>query len=78
MVMSASIRPRRAASRCGRRPGGLIAIDNTLFGGRVADPHADDPGTVAIRELNALLLADERVDLTVLPMADGITLVRKR
>lgn len=60
------------------RPGGLIAIDNTLFGGRVADPHADDPDTVAIRELNALLLADERVDLTVLPMADGITLVRKR
>jgi O-methyltransferase len=60
------------------RPGGLIVVDNTLFGGRVADPHADDPDTVAIRELNGLLHADERVDLTVLPMADGITLVRKR
>jgi len=60
------------------RPGGLIAFDNTLFGGRVADLHADDPDTVAIRDLNALLYADERVDLTVLPMADGITLVRKR
>lgn len=60
------------------RPNGLIVIDNTLFFGRVADPAAQDPDTVAIRELNASLLGDDRVDISLLPMADGITLVRKR
>jgi O-methyltransferase len=60
------------------RPGGLIVIDNTLFFGRVADPEADDPDTVAVRELNILLKDDERIDLSLLPMADGITLARKR
>lgn len=59
------------------RPGGLIVLDNTLYFGRVADPEADDADTVAIRELNASLLVDSRVELTMLPMADGITLVRK-
>ncbi|AQA25266.1 methyltransferase domain protein [Rhodococcus sp. MTM3W5.2] len=60
------------------RPGGLIVVDNTLFFGRVADPVAVDPDTMAIRELNAFLRDDERVDLTMLAMADGITVVRKR
>jgi O-methyltransferase len=60
------------------RPGGLIVIDNTLFFGRVANPEADDPDTVAVRELNLLLKDDERIDLSLLPMADGITLARKR
>ncbi|WP_405162767.1 class I SAM-dependent methyltransferase [Nocardia sp. NBC_01499] len=60
------------------RPGGLIIIDNTLFFGRVIDPAAQDADTVAVRELNATLCDDERVDLSLLVMADGITLLRKR
>ncbi|MBT3155287.1 class I SAM-dependent methyltransferase [Streptomyces sp. CHD11] len=59
------------------RPGGLIVLDNTLYFGRVADPEADDPDTRAIRELNASLLDDSRVELSLLVMADGITLLRK-
>jgi O-methyltransferase len=53
-------------------------MDNTLFFGRVADPTRADPDTAAIRELNAALRDDDRVDLSLLPMADGITLARKR
>ncbi|MFC7531617.1 class I SAM-dependent methyltransferase [Actinoplanes sp. GCM10030250] len=60
------------------RPGGLIVLDNTLFFGRVVDPDAQDTDTVAIRELNAALRDDPRVDLTLLPFADGVTLLRKR
>ncbi|WP_055547719.1 O-methyltransferase [Streptomyces sp. NBRC 110028] len=59
------------------RPGGLIAVDNTLFFGRVIDPAAQDADTVAIRELNASLRDDHRVELSLLPVADGITLLRK-
>ncbi|MEZ0115631.1 O-methyltransferase [Catenulispora sp. EB89] len=60
------------------RPGGLVVLDNTLFFGRVADPAADDPETEAVRALNASLYDDKRVDLSMLVMADGITLARKR
>jgi predicted O-methyltransferase YrrM len=60
------------------RPGGLIAIDNTLWDGKVADPKVTDPDTVAIRELNAKLPTDDRVDLSFLPFADGLTLALKR
>ena len=60
------------------KPGGLVAIDNTLFLGRVIDPTVQDPDTVAIRELNALLHDDDRVEMCLLVMADGVTLVRKR
>jgi O-methyltransferase len=60
------------------RPGGLIVIDNTLFFGRVVDPAADDPDTVAIREVNKLVHADDRVEICVLPLADGVTLVRRK
>ncbi|WP_446046756.1 O-methyltransferase [Streptomyces olivaceus] len=60
------------------RPGGLIVVDNTLFVGRVADKTVTDADTVAVRELNTRLHTDERVDICLLPMADGITLVRKR
>jgi O-methyltransferase len=60
------------------RPGGLIIIDNTLLFGRVADDEDNSPEVVEIRELNSLLLRDDRIDLSVLPMADGITLARKR
>ncbi|MFF7654689.1 O-methyltransferase [Streptomyces sp. NPDC007983] len=60
------------------RPGGLVAIDNTLFFGRVADPAVDDPETVAVRKLNDQLRDDERVDIALLTVADGITLARRR
>ncbi len=60
------------------RPGGLIALDNTLWDGKVADPSVTDPDTLAIRALNAALHADARVDLSFLPFADGLTLARKR
>ncbi|MET9836043.1 class I SAM-dependent methyltransferase [Streptomyces sp. NPDC006385] len=60
------------------RPGGLVILDNTLFFGRVIDAEAQDPDTVAIRELNSFLRDDHRVEISLLPMADGITLVRKK
>lgn len=60
------------------RPNGLIVLDNTLWYGRVADPLCRDLDTVAIRALNKKLREDERVDLSLIPMADGITLARKR
>jgi O-methyltransferase len=60
------------------RPGGLIVVDNTLFFGRVIDPAAQDPDTVAVREFNSALRDDDRVEISLLPMADGITLIRKR
>jgi predicted O-methyltransferase YrrM len=60
------------------RPGGLIAVDNTLWSGRVADPSVDDPDTAAIRAFNETVHRDERVDLSLLPVGDGLTLARKR
>lgn len=60
------------------KPGGLVAIDNTLFLGRVIDPTAQDADTTAIRELNAMLHDDDRVEMCLLVMADGITLVHKK
>lgn len=60
------------------RPGGLLVIDNTLWSGRVVEPGQTDPDTMAIRELNRHLHADERIDLCLIPIADGVTLVYKR
>lgn len=60
------------------RPGGLMAIDNVLWGGSVVDPTDNDEDTRAIRDLNAFLHHDERVDLSLIPLADGLTLARKR
>ena len=60
------------------RPGGLILIDNVLWSGRVADPEIDSDDTVAIRAFNEKLMTDERVSLSMLPVADGLTLARKR
>ena len=59
------------------RSGGLIAIDNTLWDGKVADPAVNDEDTAAIRALNAKLFNDNRVSLSFLPFADGLTLARK-
>jgi predicted O-methyltransferase YrrM len=60
------------------RPGGLICIDNVLWSGRVADEGDQDASTVAIRALNEQIAVDERVDLVMLPIADGLTLARIR
>lgn len=60
------------------RPGGLIVVDNTLWGGDVADPANRDEDTVALREFNDVLLADPRIDLSLLPLGDGLTLARRR
>ena len=65
--------------RCLRllRSGGLIAIDNTLWSGKVADP-AEDADTLALQALNSKLHRDARVDISMLPIGDGLTLARKR
>jgi len=60
------------------RPGGLIALDNMLRGGRVADPNQNDTDTVALRQLNTKIAGDDRVDRVILPIASGMTLARRR
>jgi caffeoyl-CoA O-methyltransferase len=60
------------------RPGGLVLVDNVLWMGRVADPAEQDPQTNAIRAFNAAVAADPRVDCVMLPVSDGLTLLRKR
>ncbi len=60
------------------RPGGLIAVDNVLWGGRVADPRAGEQPTVAIRAFNDKLLHDDRIKLSLVPIADGLTLALKQ
>ncbi len=60
------------------RPGGLIAVDNVLWSGRVADPQVQDANTKAIRALNDKIRTDSRVDTVLVPIADGLFLARKR
>ena len=60
------------------RTGGLIALDNTLWEGKVLDAAVTDPDTSAIRALNRKLTGDERVTLSLVPVGDGLTLARKR
>ena len=60
------------------RPGGLIMFDNVLWGGEVADQRYKDADTLALRAINRKLHTDERIDLSLLPLADGITLAHKR
>lgn len=60
------------------RPGGLIVIDNTLRGGDVLAEEPEDEGTRVVRELNERISSDERVEVAMLAIADGITLALKR
>jgi caffeoyl-CoA O-methyltransferase len=60
------------------RPGGLIALDNVLRQGAVADPTDQAHQTVALRELNAKIRADDRVTMSLVPIGDGLMLARKR
>jgi caffeoyl-CoA O-methyltransferase len=60
------------------RPGGVILVDNVLWTGRVADSAADDAHTRAIRAFNERVARDARVDCVMLPLSDGVTLLRKR
>ncbi len=60
------------------RPGGLIAIDNVLWGGKVAYSQFQNSSTLAIRALNQKLHHDQRITLSLVPIADGLTLALKR
>lgn len=59
-------------------PGGLILIDNVLWGGAVLDPQDDDPDTLALRQVSVRAGRDERVDVALLPVCDGLLVARKR
>ena len=60
------------------RPNGLIMVDNTLWSGLVVDPATGDENTEAIKAFNDAVAADDRVDSYILPVSDGLTLIRKR
>jgi caffeoyl-CoA O-methyltransferase len=60
------------------RPGGLIAVDNVLWGGEVINPDNSSPSTLAIREFNQKIHQDDRVALSMIPVSDGLTLAMKR
>jgi len=60
------------------RRGGLITVDNVLWDGRVADPENAEESTQAIRAFNARVRDDDRVDLSLVPIGDGLTLARVR
>lgn len=61
------------------RPGGVIAMDNMMSGGRVINPQPDEPaGVDIIRHLNVFIHADPRVNMLMLPIGDGLTLVQKK
>lgn len=60
------------------RPGGLILLDNVLWDGAVADPADTDEDTMALRAVNAAMLVDERFDLSMVPVGDGLTLALKK
>ncbi|MDX1647622.1 MAG: class I SAM-dependent methyltransferase [Longimicrobiales bacterium] len=60
------------------RTGGVVAVDNTLWHGDVADPEVTDEDTKAVRGFNAMVVDDARVDLSLVPIGDGLTLLKKR
>lgn len=66
--------------RCLRlvRRGGVIAVDNTLWSGKVADPREADADTIAIRDFNAVVATDDRVIVSVTPIGDGLTLLMRK
>ena len=73
-----SARMRLAADDRHLRPGGLLVTDNVLWDGQVANPSATDEQTELIRAFNAALQQDDRVDLALIPIADGLTVARVR
>ena len=60
------------------RPGGLVAVDNVLWHGRVVDANVVDADTEAIRRLNTKIASDTRVSISMLTIGDGLTLAMKR
>ena len=60
------------------RTNGVILVDNVLWSGNVADPSKTDADTNAIRAFNDMVAADTRVDASMIPLGDGLTLLRKR
>jgi caffeoyl-CoA O-methyltransferase len=60
------------------RPGGLVLLDNVLYGGRIFDDTDDNERTVGIRAVNEIVAADDRVDVVMLPIRDGVTVARRR
>ena len=60
------------------RPGGLVLVDNVLWSGNVVDDSDQSDDTVALRAVNDHIAADDRVDVVMLPIADGLTIARKR
>ena len=60
------------------RPGGVILVDNVLQHGEVLEEDPDSENTVAIRQFNDMVAADDRVDVAMLPIADGLTMAVKR
>jgi O-methyltransferase len=60
------------------RPGGLIILDNVLWGGAVADPNDMEDDTLALRAVNEKMLNDQRFDISLVPVGDGLTLARKQ
>ena len=59
-------------------PGGLIAVDNTLWSGQVLDQSDESPNTVAMRKFNASVARDDRVEVVIIPIGDGMTLIQKK
>ena len=60
------------------RPGGLVLLDNVLLGGRVFDDTQQDERVTAMRTVNDRVAADDRVDVVMLPLRDGVTVARRR
>jgi len=60
------------------RPGGVILVDNVLWGGSVVDPAAQNDDVLAIRAFNDAVAADDRIDCVMLPISDGLSILRKR
>jgi O-methyltransferase len=60
------------------QPNGIVAVDNTLWGGKVLDCEVNDPDMTALRDIIKLVHTDTRVEHVLLPFADGVTLVRKK